>query len=77
MAKCGQTVRPCADCGNLKLIATMRLSISYADNEVKLLHCGTDYLPAWLEAIEAAQYDVYFETYIFAEDETGSACSRH
>ncbi|MYN02746.1 cardiolipin synthase ClsB [Pseudoduganella sp. DS3] len=42
-----------------------------ADNEVKLLHCGTDYFPALVEAIEAAQYEVYFETYIFAEDETG------
>lgn len=42
-----------------------------ADNEVKLLHCGTDYFPALVEAIEAAQVEVYFETYIFAEDETG------
>ena len=42
-----------------------------ADNEVKLLHCGTDYFPALVEAIEAAQFEIYFETYIFAEDETG------
>jgi cardiolipin synthase len=42
-----------------------------ADNEVRLLHCGTDYFPALVEAIEAAQCEVYFETYIFAEDETG------
>jgi len=42
-----------------------------ADNEVKLLHCGTDYFPALIEAIEAAQAEIYFETYIFAEDETG------
>ena len=42
-----------------------------ADNEVKLLHSGTDYFPALVEAIDAAQYDVYFETYIFADDETG------
>jgi len=42
-----------------------------ADNEVKLLHCGTDYFPALVEAIEAAQAEIYFETYIFAEDETG------
>jgi len=42
-----------------------------ADNEVKLLHCGTDYFPALVEAIGAAQYEVYFETYIFADDETG------
>ncbi|UGQ46834.1 cardiolipin synthase ClsB [Massilia endophytica] len=42
-----------------------------ADNEVTLLHCGTDYFPALVEAIDAAQYDIYFETYIFADDETG------
>jgi cardiolipin synthase len=42
-----------------------------ADNEVRLLYCGTDYFPALVEAIEAAQYEVYFETYIFAGDETG------
>ena len=42
-----------------------------ADNEVKLLHCGTDYFPALVDAIETAQYEVYFETYIFAADDTG------
>jgi cardiolipin synthase len=44
-----------------------------ADNEVKLLHCGTEFFPALVEAIDAAQYDVYFETYIFADDETGQS----
>ncbi|TWI61217.1 cardiolipin synthase [Pseudoduganella lurida] len=44
-----------------------------ADNEVKLLHCGTEFFPALVEALDAAQYDVYFETYIFADDETGQA----
>jgi cardiolipin synthase len=44
-----------------------------ADNEVKLLHCGTEFFPGLMEAIDAAQYDVYFETYIFADDETGQA----
>jgi len=44
-----------------------------ADNEVKLLHCGTEFFPALVEAIDAAQSDVYFETYIFADDETGQA----
>lgn len=43
------------------------------DNEVRLLHCGTDYFPALREAIDAAQYEVYFETYIFAGDETGQS----
>lgn len=44
-----------------------------ADNEVRLLHCGTDYFPALVEAINAAQYEVYFETYIFAGDQTGQS----
>ncbi|MES2262806.1 MAG: cardiolipin synthase ClsB [Pseudomonadota bacterium] len=44
-----------------------------ADNEVQLLHCGGDYFPALLEAINAAQYEIYFETYIFAGDATGES----
>ena len=44
-----------------------------ADNEVKLLHCGTEFFPALVEAIDAAQSEIYFETYIFADDETGQA----
>lgn len=42
-------------------------------NDIRLLHCGTDYFPALIAAIDAARYDVYFETYIFAADDTGSA----
>ncbi|TFW30439.1 cardiolipin synthase ClsB [Duganella callida] len=41
------------------------------NNEVTLLHTGTDYFPALVAAIEAARYEVYFETYIFAGDDTG------
>ena len=44
-----------------------------AENEVTLLHCGTDYFPALIAAIDAARYDIYFETYIFAGDETGAS----
>jgi cardiolipin synthase len=44
-----------------------------ADNDVRLLHSGTDYFPALIEAIGAARYEVYFETYIFADDDTGKA----
>ncbi|NRR31920.1 cardiolipin synthase ClsB [Oxalobacteraceae bacterium] len=44
-----------------------------AANEVRLLHCGTDYFPALIEAIDAARWEVYFETYIFANDATGQA----
>jgi cardiolipin synthase len=44
-----------------------------AHNDVRLLHCGTDYFPALIGAIDAARYDVYFETYIFSADATGMA----
>ncbi|MDR7048313.1 cardiolipin synthase [Duganella sp. 3397] len=50
----------------------MGLSVNFlADNEVKLLHTGTDYFPALIAAIDNARVEVYFETYIFAPDETG------
>ena len=37
-----------------------------ADNEVTLLYTGTEYFPALIGAIDAAQYEVYFETYILS-----------
>ncbi len=43
------------------------------DNDVRLLHTGADFFPALLAAIGAAQYEIYFETYIFADDATGRA----
>ncbi|MES2160369.1 MAG: cardiolipin synthase ClsB [Pseudomonadota bacterium] len=51
----------------------MRTVNFIADNEVTLLHTGTDFFPALIAAIDAARYEVYFETYIFAGDATGSA----
>lgn len=51
----------------------MRSPPFVAENEIDLLHCGTDFFPALIAAIDAARYDVYFETYIFAGDETGAA----
>ncbi|MEC5159173.1 MULTISPECIES: phospholipase D-like domain-containing protein [unclassified Janthinobacterium] len=49
-------------------------SVTYiADNDITLLHCGTDYFPALIAAIDSARYDIYFETYIFADDDTGNA----
>ena len=44
-----------------------------AHNDVKLLLCGTEYFPALIAAIDAARYDIHFETYIFAADQTGTA----
>ncbi len=42
-----------------------------ADNEVRLLYCGVEYFPALIAAIDAARFDVYYETYIYGDDETG------
>jgi len=41
------------------------------NNDVTLLESGTAYFPALVAALDAARYDVLFETYIFAEDPTG------
>lgn len=43
-----------------------------AGNEVTLLHCGAEYFPALVTAIDAARFEVYLETYIFALDPTGN-----
>jgi cardiolipin synthase len=47
-------------------------SVSFtAGNQITLLHSGAEFFPALIAAIDAAQTEVYLETYIFAEDETG------
>lgn len=40
-----------------------------AGNEVRLLHCGAEFFPVLLREIDAAQHEVYLETYIFAGDD--------
>ncbi|WP_018409821.1 cardiolipin synthase ClsB [Methyloversatilis thermotolerans] len=40
-------------------------------NDVKLLVCGTQYFPALERCIEEARTEIFLETYIFADDETG------
>jgi cardiolipin synthase len=50
----------------------MRPLIYSAHNSVKLLHCGVEFFPALIAAINAAQVEIYLETYIFAADETGN-----
>jgi len=40
-------------------------------NKLTLLRNGTEYFPALERAIDAAQHEVWFETYIFADDATG------
>jgi cardiolipin synthase A/B len=42
-------------------------------NHIKLLHCGAEFFPALMTAINAAKVEIYLETYIFSEDETGNA----
>lgn len=51
----------------------MRTVNYIAYNDVTLLQSGTEFFPALLAAIDAARYDIYFETYIFALDDTGIA----
>lgn len=44
-----------------------------AHNQIELLETGLALFPAMLEAINGAQYEIYFETYIFCDDATGQA----
>lgn len=47
-------------------------SVSFAaHNHVKLLYCGAEFFPALIAAFDAARFEIYLETYIFADDETG------
>ena len=41
-------------------------------NTLGLLKNGEQYFPALVEAIDGARQEIFFETYIFADDETGS-----
>lgn len=41
-------------------------------NRLTLLKNGEQYFPALLEAVDAARAEIFLETYIFADDETGS-----
>jgi cardiolipin synthase len=43
-----------------------------AGNDITLLESGVALFPALLAAIESAQYDILFETYIWAEDAVGN-----
>lgn len=42
-----------------------------AGNQIKLLRNGAEYFPALEAAIDAAQHEIYLQTYIFESDETG------
>src|SRR6478735_7941180 len=48
-------------------------SLSFtARNDVTLLHCGAEFFPALVEAIDGATAEIYLETYIFADDPTAN-----
>jgi len=40
-------------------------------NRLELLHSGTKYFPALEAAIDGAEHEVFLETYLYADDETG------
>ncbi len=40
-------------------------------NELGLLHRGAEFFPALMMACDQAQHEIYLETYIFEQDETG------
>ncbi|RJF97686.1 cardiolipin synthase ClsB [Noviherbaspirillum saxi] len=42
-----------------------------AHNRVGLLHCGAEFFPALIGAIDNARFEVFLETYIFTLDATG------
>lgn len=44
-------------------------------NRITLLNSGGEYFPALLAAIDAASSEIYLETYIYADDDIGSAVS--
>ncbi|AMO98560.1 phospholipase D family protein [Collimonas arenae] len=43
-----------------------------ASNHITLLHSGAAFFPALIAAIDAARFEIYLETYIFAADETAA-----
>jgi len=46
----------------------MRAVSFIPDNRVALLHCGAEFFPALLAAIDGAASEIYLETYIFGTD---------
>lgn len=44
-----------------------------ASNNIRLLAGGAEFFPALIAAIDSARRDIFFETYIFATDTTGTA----
>ena len=53
--------------------AYMRSVHYQQNNDVKVLKSGVELFPSLLAEMDAAQHEIHFETYIFAEDDTGKA----
>lgn len=51
----------------------MSLASYSRSNHLSLLHRGAEFFPALIYAIDAAQVEIYLETYIFAIDETANS----
>lgn len=51
----------------------MRQVSFVGQNDIQLLHGGAEFFPTLIAAIDAAQIEVYLETYIFTFDETAAA----
>ena len=50
------------------------MKIEFFDgNDIRLLETGSAYFPALLSAIDAAGFEIYLESYIFADDGSGRA----
>lgn len=49
----------------------MRSVTFTSNNRIGLLHCGAEYFPALIASFDAAKTEIYLETYIFADDDTG------
>lgn len=47
------------------------MSRMLSGNDIALLVCGVQYFPALERAIDAARSEIFLETYIFADDDTG------
>lgn len=44
-------------------------------NRIELLNSGTDYFPALIQDLDAAAYEIFLESYIYADDRIGHAVS--
>jgi len=70
----GHSQAPCARLDRAPRRAGIVLTPKFVDgNKLQLLRNGTAYFPALQQAIDVAKGEIYLETYIFRDDETGQA----